>query len=150
MRVETVKLSKVKPNPDNPRLIKNDQFKRLCKSLQDFPEMLSLREIVVDEDYVVLGGNMRLKALQEIGAKECVVKVAEGLTADQKREFVVKDNAGFGTWDYDILANEWGDLPLADWGLDLPCLDIEEDENQDCNQGDKDMKQCPKCGFEWK
>jgi DNA modification methylase len=127
MKVEIVNINKVKPNPNNPRLIKNDQFKRLVKSLQEFPEMLSLREIVVDEDYVVLGGNMRLKALHEIKVKEVTVKIAEGLTPEQKKEFVIKDNAGFGEWDFDLLANEWGELPLGDWGIDLPDDFLQQD-----------------------
>lgn len=117
-KVETVSISKVKANPANPRVIKNDKYKSLVKSLREFPEMLELREIVVDETLTVLGGNMRLKALQEIGEKQVVIKIVEGLTEAQKKEFVIKDNAGFGEWDFDALANQWSDLPLADWGVD--------------------------------
>jgi hypothetical protein len=152
MKVETVNINKVKPNPNNPRLIKNDQFRRLVKSLQEFPEMLSLREIVVDEDYVVLGGNMRLKALHEIKVKEVTVKIAEGLTPDQKKEFVIKDNAGFGEWDFDMLANEWGDLSLGDWGIDLPVMpDFSPGTEDEQGQLDEiDPIKCPKCGHSWK
>jgi hypothetical protein len=116
---QQVKISKVKGNPSNPRIIKNDKFKKLVKSIQEFPEMLKLRPIVVDEDMMVLGGNMRLKASKEAGLKEVWVEVAEGLTEEQKKEFIVKDNVGFGEWEWDLLANEWDSVQLADWGLDV-------------------------------
>lgn len=120
VEVKKVKLSQIKLNPDNPRRIGNVEMDRLVKSLTDFPEMMKLREIVVDETMTVLGGNMRLLALRKIGAKEATAKVVKGLTPEQKREFVIKDNAAFGEWDMDALANEWGDLPLAEWGVDIP------------------------------
>ena len=116
---QQVKISKVKENPDNPRIIKNDKFKKLVKSIQEFPEMLKLRPIVVDEDMIVLGGNMRLKASKEAGLKEVWIEVAEGLTEEQKKEFIVKDNVGFGEWEWDMLANEWDSVQLAEWGLDV-------------------------------
>jgi len=116
---QQVKISKVKGNPDNPRIIKNDKFKKLVKSIQDFPEMLKLRPIVVDEDMMVLGGNMRLKASKDAGLKEVWIEVAEGLTEEQKKEFIVKDNVGFGEWEWDMLANEWDSVQLAEWGLDV-------------------------------
>ena len=116
---QQVKLSKVKGNPSNPRIIKNDKFKKLVKSIKEFPEMLKLRPIVVDENYMVLGGNMRLKASKEAGLKEVWIEVAEGLTEEQKKEFIVKDNVGFGEWEWDRLANEWDSVKLADWGLDV-------------------------------
>jgi len=118
--IKTVKLSQTKLNPDNPRRISNTGMDRLVKSLQDFPEMMKLREIVVDETMTVLGGNMRLLALRKIGAKEAMAKIVKGLTPAQKREFIIKDNGGFGEWDFDLLANNWSDLPLADFGVDLP------------------------------
>jgi len=122
-----MKLSEIKPNPKNPRVIKDDKFKKLKKSIQDFPQMLELREIVVDENMVILGGNMRYKALLDLGITEAPVKVAKGLTEAQKDEFIAKDNIGFGEWDWDLLANEWDTDLLVDWGLDLPMLeDIEE------------------------
>jgi hypothetical protein len=122
MNVETkqVKLSALKLNPDNPRRIGNKEMERLVKSLQEFPDMLSIREIVVDETMTVLGGNMRLLALRKIGAKEATAKIVKGLTEAQKREFAIKDNGAWGQWDFDLLANGWDDLPLADWGVDLP------------------------------
>ena len=116
---QQVKISKVKGNPDNPRIIKNDKFKKLVKSIKEFPEMLKLRPIIVDEDMMVLGGNMRLKASKEAGLKEVWIEVAEGLTEEQKKEFIVKDNVGFGEWEWDMLANEWDSVQLAEWGLDV-------------------------------
>ena len=116
---QQVKISKVKGNPSNPRIIKNDKFKKLVKSIKEFPEMLKLRPIVVDEDFMVLGGNMRLKASKDAGLKEVWIEVAEGLTEEQKKEFIVKDNVGFGEWEWDMLANEWDSVQLAEWGLDV-------------------------------
>ena len=116
---QQVKINQVKGNPDNPRIIKNDKFKKLVKSIQEFPEMLKLRPIVVDEDMIVLGGNMRLKASKDAGLKEVWIEVAEGLTEEQKKEFIVKDNVGFGEWEWDMLANEWDSVQLAEWGLDV-------------------------------
>jgi hypothetical protein len=116
---QLIKISQVKSNPNNPRLIKNDKFKKLVKSVQDFPEMLELRPIVVDEDMIVLGGNMRLKACIEAGLKEVWIEVAD-LTEQQKKEFTIKDNVGFGEWEWDMLANEWDTEQLEEWGMDLP------------------------------
>jgi ParB-like chromosome segregation protein Spo0J len=110
------------PNPSNPRIIKDDKFKKLVKSIQDFPQMLELRPIVVYGNMVVLGGNMRLKACIAAGLKEVPIIVADNLTDAQKGEFIIKDNVGFGEWDWDLLANEWEPDALIDWGLDLPIL----------------------------
>jgi len=115
-----LKLSQIKPNPTNPRKIGKVEMERLVKSLQDFPEMMELREIIVDENNIILGGNMRYRALKQIGEKECVAKIVTGLTVDQKREFIIKDNSNFGSYDMDALANLWSDLPLVEWGVDLP------------------------------
>jgi ParB-like chromosome segregation protein Spo0J len=122
MKVDKVKISEVKTNPKNPRLIKDDKFKKLVKSIQEFPQMLELRPIVVDENNIVLGGNMRLKACKEAGLKEVYIVKAENLTELQKDEFIVKDNVGFGEWDWDMLANEWDTEKLDEWGLDLPVI----------------------------
>ena len=116
---EQIKIHKIKGNPDNPRVIKNDKFKKLVKSIKEFPEMLELRPIVVDEEMMVLGGNMRLRACMEAGLKEVWIEVAKDLTEEQKKEFIVKDNASFGEWDWDVLANEWDSVKLADWGIDV-------------------------------
>jgi len=134
MQVLKVKISDVKTNPKNPRLIKDDKFKKLVKSIKEFPQMLELRPIVVDENNIVLGGNMRLKACIEIGLKEVFIVKADDLTEQQKDEFIVKDNVGFGEWDWDILANEWDTEKLQDWGLDLPIdLSVEELEAEEDN-----------------
>ena len=120
MKIEKWKVSEVKANPNNPRVIKDDKFKKLVKSIQDFPEMLELRPIVVNSDGIVLGGNMRLKACKEAGLKEVPVIKAEELTEDQQKEFIIKDNVGFGEWDWADLANNWDAEELTEWGLDLP------------------------------
>jgi len=127
MKIETVKISTVKPNPDNPRLIKDESFRKLVKSIQDFPEMLKIRPIVVNKDMVVLGGNMRLKACKEAGLKEVPIIKAETLTAEQQKEFIIKDNVSGGEWDFDVLANEWNIDLLNDWGLEMPIEVIEND-----------------------
>lgn len=121
------------PNPSNPRIIKDDKFKKLVKSIQEFPQMLELRPIVVDSNMVVIGGNMRLKACIAAGLKEVPIIVADQLTDEQKSEFIIKDNVGFGEWDWDLLANEWDVEALTDWGLELPfdntpVLEAEEDD----------------------
>jgi DNA modification methylase len=121
------------PNPTNPRIIKDDKFKKLVKSIQEFPQMLELRPIVVDGNMVVLGGNMRLKACIAAGLKEVPIIVADQLTDAQKSEFIIKDNVGFGEWDWDLLANQWDVDALEDWGLELPfdntpVLEAEDDD----------------------
>ena len=116
---QQIKLYKIKGNPRNPRIIKNDKFKKLVKSIKDFPQMLEKRPIVVDEEMMVLGGNMRLKASKEAGLKEVWIDIAEGWTQEQKDEFVVKDNVNFGEWDWDMLGNEWDNAKLGDWGMDV-------------------------------
>lgn len=114
-----VKTTQIKPNPNNPRYIRDEKFEKLKKSIQDFPEMLKLRPVVVDDDMMVLGGNMRLKALTELGIDEVEVIKAKDLTEKQKAEFIIKDNVGFGEWDWDMLANEWDNTQLGEWGLDV-------------------------------
>lgn len=130
MQVNKVKISEVKNNPKNPRLIKDDKFRKLVKSIQEFPQMLELRPIVVDENNIVLGGNMRLKACKEAGLKEVYIVKAENLTEQQKDEFIVKDNVGFGEWDWDELANTFEAEQLEDWGLDVPGLKEPKEEGE--------------------
>jgi hypothetical protein len=120
MQIKTVKLSEVKTNPNNPRIIKDDKFSKLVKSIQEFPKMLEIRPIVVNADMIVLGGNMRLKACKEAGLKEVPIIFADDLTEDEQRQFIIKDNVGFGEWDWDMLANEWEPEELKEWGLDVP------------------------------
>ena len=117
--IKQVNINEVLTNPNNPRTIKDDKFKKLVKSIKEFPQMLEKRAIVVDEAMMVLGGNMRLKACRDAGIKKVWVDVAEGWTEEQKKEFIVKDNVGFGDWDWDAIANEWEEDKLDDWGLDV-------------------------------
>lgn len=138
MNIEQVKLSKVKNNPNNPRLIKDDKFKKLVNSIKEFPEMLKIRPIVVDKDMIVLGGNMRLKACKEAGLKEVFIIKASELTEEQQREFVIKDNSGFGEWDWDIIANEWDSTELIEWGLDV--WDPKEEEVDYSILDDEDLE----------
>jgi hypothetical protein len=127
MSIKIVDIKTVKPNPSNPRHIKDHKFTQLVKSIRHFPEMLQLRPIVVDADNIVLGGNMRLKACIEAGLKEVPIIVASELTEEQQKEFIIKDNVGFGEWDWEQLANEWEIEQLSDWGLDLP-IEMEDTE----------------------
>ena len=127
--MQKVKINTIKTNPKNPRLIKDDKFKKLVKSIQEFPQMLELRPIVVDENNIILGGNMRYKACIEAGLKEVYILKAEDLTEEQKDEFIVKDNVGFGEWDWDILANEWDAEKLDEWGLNVQNYSLGLDVN---------------------
>ena len=124
-------ITEIKPNPNNPRLIKDHKFKQLVKSIQDFPQMLELRPIVIDENNMVLGGNMRLKACLEAGLTDVPVIHANNLSEEKKKEFIVKDNVGYGEWDWDDLANNWDALELTEWGLDIPNFDAEVLEAQE-------------------
>ncbi len=117
-------INEIKPNPNNPRLIKDHKFKQLVKSIQDFPQMLEIRPIVIDENNMVLGGNMRLKACIEARLIDVPVIHANNLSEAQKKEFIVKDNVGYGEWDWSELANNWDAQELTDWGLDIPNFDV--------------------------
>jgi len=134
-----LKINKLQSNISNPRLIKQNKFEKLVKSIKEFPQMLELRPIVIDENNVILGGNMRYKACVEAGLKEVPVKIAKGLTEEQKQEFIVKDNVGFGEWDWDILGNEWDNVKLGEWGMDLWNPDKDNEWNGSDNLKDTDM-----------
>jgi len=138
MNIQKVKISEVKNNPNNPRILKDDKFSKLVQSIKDFPKMLEIRPIVVNDEMIVLGGNMRLKACKEAGLKEIHIIKAEDLTQEQQKEFIIKDNVGFGEWDWEQLANEWDNEDLENWGLDVPSFDnIEElDEFPDLGNGE--------------
>ena len=123
MNVIKTKISDIKLNPNNPRLIKDDKFTKLVQSIKDFPEMLDIRPIVVNKDMIILGGNMRYKACKEAGLKEVPIIITD-LTEEQQREFLIKDNVSGGEWDWDLL-NEWDTEQLEAWGLDLP-INLEE------------------------
>jgi len=152
-------IKKLKLNKANPRLIKDWKFKGLLKSLQEFPKMLKLRPIVYDPlTFEILGGNMRYRALQELGYKELPddwVKSASELTDDEKRRFIIEDNVEFGEWDQDELANSWNEVELKDWGVDIPVFEdvdfdnIESNENREApNQQNKEVT-CPSCGHKF-
>lgn len=140
MKKTTAKLSDIKPNPDNPRIIKDDKFKKLVQSIKDFPEMLDAREIVVNQDMMILGGNMRYKAAKAAGIKELPVKIVDW-AEEKQREFIIKDNVSGGEWDWDMLANEWDIEELDDWGLDTPDTwgddkEVEEDEAPEVDESE--------------
>lgn len=122
--MQVVAISQLKSNPSNPRLIKDDKFHKLVQSLKDFPEMAKVRPIVVNTEMVILGGNMRYKAMKEAGWKEVPVEIVDW-PEEKQREFIVKDNVGFGEWDWEILANEWDATDLEKWGLDVPVFELE-------------------------
>ncbi len=126
--MQKVKISKLKLHPDNPRLIKDEKFKKLVLSLTEFPQMADVRPIVVNQDMVILGGNMRLRAMKEAGWKEAPVVMVDW-DEDKQKEFVIKDNVGFGEWDWDEITNKgWDDLPLDTWGLDKPVADFDDEK----------------------
>lgn len=137
MNIQKVKLSEIKNNPNNPRILKDDKFAKLVKSIQEFPKMLEIRPIVVNSDMIVLGGNMRLKACKEAGLKEVFIVKADDLTEDEQKQFIIKDNVGFGEWDWEMLANEWEADLLEEWGLDVPDFSVTEEPTAE--EDDYDM-----------
>ena len=123
-------IEEINKNPNNPRIIKDDKFKKLVQSIKDFPKMLEMRPIVVNEHNIILGGNMRYDACKAAGLKTIPVIVAEGLTEDEQRQFIIKDNVSGGEWDWEMLANEWDAQDLEDWGLDVPgYMEMPSDED---------------------
>jgi DNA modification methylase len=126
MKTQKVKITEVKSNPNNPRLIKDDKFAKLVRSIKEFPKMLEIRPIVVNADMIVLGGNMRLKACKKAGLKEIPIIFADDLTEEEQKQFIIKDNVGFGEWDWEQLANEWDEVQLQEWGLDIPYFGVNE------------------------
>ena len=138
--VEHVSIDTVIPNENNPRILKDDKFKKLVKSIKEFPQMLEIRPIVVNENNIVLGGNMRLEACKKAGLKEVTILKAEHLTKEQQDEFIIKDNSSFGQWDWGVLANEWNTEQIEEWGLDIPGFDVDHEEFGDefsLDDGDK-------------
>lgn len=170
-----MKLSKLKMNPNNPRKIAPHALQKLMDSIERDPDFMVLRPIVYDpETMQVLGGNQRLAALRKLGHKDIPDQwavPAENLTPEQKRRFVLADNGQFGEWDFDILEMEWGDLELADWGIELPEMDVKYDpvinpnvaineisdddiKNANISPRTQDAKEyrdviCPRCGEEF-
>ncbi len=145
-----LKITEIKNNPNNPRLIKDDKFKKLVQSIKDFPEMLDAREIIVNKDHIILGGNMRFKAAKEAGLTEVPVKIVDW-SEEKQREFIIKDNVSGGEWDWDVLANEWDTEQLDEWGLDLPEIpDFEPASEEEQGKLDEKKKiECPECGHEF-
>ena len=135
--VKVVKITEIKANPNNPRILKDDKFRKLVTSIEKFPEMADVRPIVVNMDMVVIGGNMRLRAMKEVGWKEAPVQMVDW-TEEQQKEFIIKDNLGYGEWDWDDLANNWDEQELTDWGLDIPNFDTEgfADKNKELSLDD--------------
>jgi hypothetical protein len=145
MKSQLVKISEVKPNPNNPRIIKDDKFQKLVQSIKDFPKMLEIRPIVVNDDMIVLGGNMRLKACKEAGLKEVPIIKASELTEDEQKRFIISDNVSGGEWDWEMLNAEWNSEELEAWGLDVPELKaIDESEEGDEIKIPKSLQVIPK------
>ena len=128
MRTEMVKISEVKNNPNNPRVIKDDKFEKLVRSIKEFPKMLEIRPIVVNDDMIVLGGNMRLKACKEAGLKEVPIIKASDLTEEEQKQFIIKDNVSGGEWDWEMLQNDWNLEELDEWGLDVIGFNLDAEE----------------------
>jgi len=150
--IKTVKITEPKPNEHNPRYINKTNFKKLVNSLKEFPKMLEVRPLVVDENMIVLGGNMRLKALTEAGFKEVLIHQVLDWSEDEKNQFIIKDNSSFGSWDWEILANEWNMQKIVDWGVDLPkeMFADEDDPVQNNVQDELPKEICPTCGSKMK
>jgi hypothetical protein len=144
MKIEKVKIEDIKLNPNNPRIIKDEKFKKLVKSIKEFPEMLEVRPIVVDDDMIVLGGNMRTKACKEAGLKEVFIIKFSNLSEDKKKEFIVKDNVGYGDWDWDVLNEDWDIDSLEEWGLDVISKNIDNSEEGDDIKIEKSLQILPK------
>lgn len=172
--IQITDIRDLKENPSNPRIIKDHKFKQLVKSIKEFPEMLMLRPIVVNDDMVVLGGNMRLKACKDAGLKEIPYIKASNLSEEQQKEFIIKDNVGYGEWDWEILKDDsnWIETDLLDWGLDVPqsidfepmlapLIDTSEITREEIEKKAKELAEqmvknrtfeeviCPKCGEEF-
>jgi ParB-like chromosome segregation protein Spo0J len=143
-----IKLSSLKLNPENPRVVRNENFKKLVESIRTFPKMLELRPIIVDENNIIVGGNQRYRALLDLNYKEIEdawVKKATDFNAKELKEFLIRDNINAGEWDYEQLANEWDAIELQNWGLDVPIWN--EDKEEDNTKGNGTI--CPSCGVEF-
>ena len=137
---KTILISEIKENPNNPRIISKESFKKLLKSLKEFPSMLKIRPLVLDENNVVLGGNMRLKALKELGVKEISVVFAKDWTEEQKKEFIIKDNIGFGDWNWADLEENWDFDELTDWGLNCGFDNTNGEEDEKTLEDTKELE----------
>jgi ParB-like chromosome segregation protein Spo0J len=156
MKIEHLPINKLKPNPDNPRFIRDEKFKSLVKSLKDCPDLFEARPCICSDrtgELIIIGGNMRWRSAKELKWKEVPVIIMPGLTEAQEKEIAIRDNGAWGEWDFDVLANSWGDLPLDDWGVDLPdgWINPIPDDNKDIDEDAmaETQHECPKCGFKW-
>lgn len=167
--IKLIKISELKVNEDNPRYINDAKFTLLKRSIENFPEMLTLRPIIVNHENVVLGGNMRLRAAADLGLTEIPVIQAGDLTPKQQREFIIKDNVSFGKWDWDLITNEWSEKELSEWGMSgpaafdpnlSPATDYSDVSDDDMNKAKQSMDAniaksekieviCPSCGEEF-
>jgi ParB-like chromosome segregation protein Spo0J len=153
---QIVKISGVKSNPNNPRIIKDDNFQKLVNSIKEFPEMMEIRPIVVNDEMIILGGNMRFKASKEAGLKEIPIIKVSGLSEEKQREFIIKDNVSGGEWDWNDLENNWDSQKLKDWGLDLPSFPTaidysildDDDISDDLNEMTNGVKKAIQIEFE--
>ena len=141
-----VKVYRLKTYPGNPRIIKDHKFRTLVKSIKEFPEMLKVRSLVVNEKMQVIGGNMRLKAAIYLGHKEIWIEKVFGWSEKKEREFMIKDNNAFGEWDHDLLANDWNEEDLYDWGLDLPADNVFDELDFDTERAGVEQLKCEHCG----
>jgi len=138
MKVEIIDINKIKANPNNPRLIKDIKYKQILQSISEFPQMVEIRPIVVNKDMMIIGGNMRYKAMIELGYNKCPVIIADKLNEKQQKEFTIKDNSSYGQWDYDILMNEWNQDELTDWHFEIPGIDeMQNDFKKENNKSNK-------------
>jgi ParB-like chromosome segregation protein Spo0J len=151
-----IKIDSIRVNPDNPRVIDESKFEKLKRSLKEAPWMMKLRPIIIDEDGVILGGNMRYQALVANGVKELRdewVMKAEQLTEEQKHEFIVKDNLGYGNWDFELLREQYDEKDLEDWGFELLSIGKEEEPGSGSGEGEgegeSDLIACPECGHKF-
>lgn len=148
----------IKTNPNNPRIIKDDKYKKLLNSIKEFPKMLELRPIVIDKDNMILGWNMRYKACKELWLTDVPVKIAEDLTEEEKQRFIIEDNVWFWEWNMEMLANEWNTEDLENWWVDINFWNLENNNNIEFVWENKEVnvnwlmdksKICPKCWFEF-
>lgn len=147
-----MKAKDIKLNPDNPRFIRDDKFAKLVQSLKDFPEMAVVRPVVINEDNIILGGNMRYKAMVEAGWDDIPVTKVKGWTKEQEREFIIKDNVSGGEWDWDLLANEWNTKQLEEWGVEIPNYEENISENKEIDPESilsDNLTECPRCKFQF-
>lgn len=151
MEILKLPINEIKANPNNPRIIKDEKYQKLLQSIKDFPEMTEAREVILNKDHIILGGNMRFKAMQEAGWTEIPVKIVDW-SEEKQRRFVIQDNINGGEWDWETLANEWDSTELGDWGINLPDFDQELNNKEVNTEGlldDSKTVTCPRCKFEF-